>query len=564
MTIFETMTLPIVRLPDLPWIPFHWIIKSLVDILGFHKAIQLRTVNRKLQVLNSHGQLLTVSDAFNQEILDILVSRFMQALGLLGTINPSPGLGFPRFPQTSNLFLGRLIGHGLQQGRLENTSLVLRIKSIASVLHDLKASSTPLSPQLIEQSVCQALLTRGNPQTVLKAIFQDTDLCPPLPSPEEILSDATCVAAEIGDVKLLEYFAKTGVDINVETESKLFRRPLISASKWGHEQACRFLLNNGADANVVDPLRLEKRRQDAKYKPPAPRRPIYYDALGAACWHGHLSIVRLFFEPAYRLIFTSDDDDVLVLTARRGHAEILSFLLQKADFSLHENLLGSRILHSAARAGSTAILKMMIDAGIDINYMEQYRQIRALQNAASLGREEAVKYLLERGASLEYRSPFASALGLAAQRGYMGTLKTLIEYGANINEPRFRSEVPLIPAAGASQVEAVQYLLDHGLDLSLEDCGARALEEAANMGYDEVVRMLIAAGVDVNLDERRLKSARYGQPLLTAKIHGQTSTVKVLLGLGAKDIDPLSSRYRDEFLTGKLPYSPQPSPLLRP
>ena len=288
----------------------------------------------------------------------------------------------------------------------------------------------------------------------------------------------------------------------------------------------------------------------------------YEDALGAACGHGHLSIVKLLSEPSYGLTFSTENYEVSVVAARSGHPQILAFLLQRADFVLKENSLGSRILHSAARAGCTAIIALMIDAGIDVNGVEYLRGRCALQSAAQYGHEETVRYLLESGADPNYYGHYSSALGAAANRGHTTILKTLLEYAAPINEARPAIAKALIQAAKESQIEVLQYFLHHGADLSVEDCGAKALEDAAFEGQNEVVRMLVGAGVNVD-GKGRTSKPQFGSPLLSAHIGGQTSTVKLITGLGVMEVNPLSTEYRDDFLEGYYPYELQLAGLLR-
>lgn len=131
-------------------------------------------------------------------------------------------------------------------------------------------------------------------------------------------------------------------------------------------------------------------------------------------------------------------------------------------------------------------------------------------------KKQTVRYLLRRRANLDYRGRFASALGAVAGYGHMEIVRTLIEHGAKVNEARPSYEIPLLRAAHNSHVEVVYYLLQHGVDLSYEDCANRTLEDAAFEGHDSVVPALVEAGVNVNSDGRT-SQARFGSPLLAAK-----------------------------------------------
>ena len=71
---------------------------------------------------------------------------------------------------------------------------------------------------MVEQKACHALLTGRHFKFLRGAIFVDADAFPPSTSQIERLNDAACIAAEMGNIKLLEYLARTGVvDLKVET-----------------------------------------------------------------------------------------------------------------------------------------------------------------------------------------------------------------------------------------------------------------------------------------------------------------------------------------------------------
>ena len=116
-------------------------------------------------------------------------------------------------------------------------------------------------------------------------------------------------------------------------------------------------------------------------------------------------------------------------------------------------------------------------------------------------------------------------------------------------------------AACTQQIDMMQYLLQRGADLTSRDCGANALVDAAQMGHEDVIRVLVEAGIDVNGDGR---ASHFSSAVLSAKIGRQTSTVDLLFALRARDVDPLTTHRRTQFLDGRYPCQKPPPPLLRP
>lgn len=96
----------------------------------------------------------------------------------------------------------------------------------------------------------------------------------------------------------------------------------------------------------------------------------------------------------------------------------------------------------------------------------------------------------------------------------------------------------LTEAISAGDLRAVWQLLDNGVDVHAPDMFSQTpMFVAVRDGQDEIVRLLIARGVDVNAPVERL----YGRgPLYFAAEYGHVDIVQVLLDAGAR-IDAVES-----------------------
>ena len=93
--------------------------------------------------------------------------------------------------------------------------------------------------------------------------------------------------------------------------------------------------------------------------------------------------------------------------------------------------------------GDMKIVKKYIDSGVDVN--ATYFEWAPIQMAATKGQFEAVKYLTEHGANLDYVHPMTkmTAFHLAAFDGYDKIVKYLAEHKADINK-KMRGDVDIV------------------------------------------------------------------------------------------------------------------------
>jgi len=193
----------------------------------------------------------------------------------------------------------------------------------------------------------------------------------------------------------------------------------------------------------------------------------------------------------------------LIQAAERGDAALVQQLLRDgADLNGRDGR-GRTPIMAATHANKPAIVKLLIQAGADINLQDEIKD-----------------------------NPFL----YAGAEGRLEVLKLLIDAGADTRITNRFGGTALIPAAERGHVEVVQELLsrtnvkiDH-----VNNLGWTALLEAVILGdggprRTEVVRLLIAAGANVNIPDGRGVT-----PLSHARQRGYTQMIGLLERAGAR------------------------------
>jgi uncharacterized protein len=152
-------------------------------------------------------------------------------------------------------------------------------------------------------------------------------------------------------------------------------------------------------------------------------------------------------------------------------------------------------LEIASQNGSYAIVRILVEAGVDINE-KGYVGHTAFRIASRNGHTEIVKYLAGKGADIETKGDDeATPLEAAAGKGHLEIVQFLIEKGAKVNHQDKEGDTPLGEAAKAGFVDVIQYLLSKGADTSLKNIYGRTAEDLAKIsGHPKVADLLKGAG----------------------------------------------------------------------
>jgi ankyrin repeat protein len=125
---------------------------------------------------------------------------------------------------------------------------------------------------------------------------------------------------------------------------------------------------------------------------------------------------------------------------------------------------------------------------------------RIMLEAAASGNVQALKRLVEAGASLE--SPNAAGetpLLLTVKNNHLPAATFLIDAGSNINAQAVNKDSPWLLAGALGRTEMLRHMIPKGPDFSLRNrFGGNALIPACERAHVETVKLLLTTKIDVN------------------------------------------------------------------
>lgn len=350
----------------------------------------------------------------------------------------------------------------------------------------------------------------------------------------EYLSRALIYAAIYGELQRDQW---EGPDETLRTLCAAGVKKAATGTPDDAASCVAILLANGANIEVVE-------------------RPGEYTPLHLATREGHMAIART--------LINHGADIFAVVNTRLGPRTPLLFAAGHSDVQLVQDLLDSgaatetprsvnwgcnRAIDVAAMAGQPEVIKLLLraDPTCDINKGDPNGHT-ALYLAAKFGSYDAVKVLIDRGASILCRSNEGYTPLHVANSPDIA--KFLLDVGAPVDNTdghkpagkrqaaRKRQErhvrqggspTPLLTACGGGRGSVATFLLEAGADPMAKGLnGCTTIHEAARSGLFEVIALLVSRGVSIN------QAADDGHtPLHAAVLSGHLNIVEQLLNLGA-------------------------------
>ncbi len=224
----------------------------------------------------------------------------------------------------------------------------------------------------------------------------------------------TCYDGALEAAKILiEY----GADLHVRND---YGRTalLLVARESGSVEMAKLLLDKGADINVVD------KAND--------------NTLELAAWRGFRDLVNFLLDKGAKIPDQSKARQSLLNHSIKRRLERLLQALIKAGLDLKEVRKSyPQLILAAAAGGSTQILDLLVKEGFDLDYVDA-NGWTPLHNAAEFGRNEAIIYLLSKGAKINARTKMGeTAFNVAQSEKNKETAEILKKNGAHTGPPQF-------------------------------------------------------------------------------------------------------------------------------
>jgi ankyrin repeat protein len=329
-----------------------------------------------------------------------------------------------------------------------------------------------------------------------------------------------------------------GRGIPVDTRDEEGRTPLMVAAAFGNVAAAEALIGLGADSRARDDqgeaaIHFAARAGMAPMvdlliakgvDPDFVSSPRSATALHYAATFGHERVVRL-------LVARGADPDAIDIegirplqyASRRNRSALVAVFIE----------LGARpqTLHDAVNADDVVEAWNLIRLGANVDAPDLAGP--PLNHAAAKGSLAMVRILVDAGADLEASGDPASArpLHMAAMRDHPEIARFLISRGADPDSRDDWGRTPLMVAATFGTVEVADTLLSGGADPTVKDdvYGDTAIHHAAIAGQLDVVALLLAEGIPIDLP-----SGHEGESALHyAAYHANFGLVEFLVEQGA-------------------------------
>jgi ankyrin repeat protein len=186
----------------------------------------------------------------------------------------------------------------------------------------------------------------------------------------------------------------------------------------------------------------------------------------------------------------------------------------------------------AVSEGNTIAVDLFMITDMDPNTKNQ-GGYSALMIAAQINNAAVCKsLLLNKKTNSELKGPIdETALHLAAKKGQVDAIQTLLSFKTNPNSTDKFGSTPLMYAAEFGQTKACEALLLKGAKINQQnDWGNTALMYAAKEGKADTIKALLAQKADPTLWNTGKKTA-----LKFAKDRGASSIIKMLTDAGAAE-----------------------------
>jgi ankyrin repeat protein len=234
-------------------------------------------------------------------------------------------------------------------------------------------------------------------------------------------------------------------------------------------------------------------------------------------------------------------DKTLLDAIRDGASAQVQHLLQRGANANARDEAGDTALMRAALYADVEMMRILVESGADVRVFGRDGTAPLLRTTHDL---DKMRFLLDRGAPVD---DFAM-VAVASVPSSRSALELLLAHGGN-----GRAAVPaytaLMAAAGNGDLDAVRCLLDHGANVKAKTpTGFTALIGAALSGNAKVVALLLERGADPNA-VCELERGILQTPAGVAASMGHANCLRLLMAAGA-DVNVQGGPFNHNALLG--------------
>ena len=323
-------------------------------------------------------------------------------------------------------------------------------------------------------------------------------------------SNILLIAAQENQYDTVEWLTNQGIALDIYDKDGL--SPINQAAANGHIDIIKFLLDVGVSPNATFPLH-------------------------TACTFNQEHVVKhLLSSGADINRLCTESKSPLTFAAANGHSNLVKFLLSRnpdlfrtqvfineiqqetflGDYFKKDILnalfkeIGSNkdlfsIALNAAAYGDVDTLKILIDVGFDINFLDKTGR-SILDIAVQENQYDTVVWLEKNGQILNKQddngsSPINQA---SARHGRINIVKFLLEKGVDPN-----LSYPLHMACAREQEEIIKLLISYGADINLiDDDDYSPLTLTATKGHINIFKFLLNLNADLTNTKKHIKDIK--------------------------------------------------------
>jgi ankyrin repeat protein len=324
-------------------------------------------------------------------------------------------------------------------------------------------------------------------------------------------NNALHFAAHSGCVDIIKLLLDKGMSVNLTNAYDT--TPLHISAACGNLKATKTFVKRGADLNKTDKNG--------------------HTPLMQAAYYGKLDIIRYLTETDANLNAGSEACTAALLSAvGGGHTDVAQLLLANgADINGSNAADDMSPLIIATLTQNLPAVKYLVQRGADVNFCTRGgRRGLALCAAAFVGNLEITDFLLSAGADLNVRDFYCmNPLAIAVSRNKTKLALYLMEKGADVNVPDVLKITPLLHAVAKNNLKLAKRLVQLGANVNYQGPeNLTALSVATELERIHIISFLVENHANANLRDVLGNTA-----LHVAVAKGNLSLVHYLIDRGA-------------------------------